>query len=550
VSDSRFNKKNEYLKTRWTPQYTQLQRMALVYRVLDVGLTILIITTGVGAVLTLPLGATPPLGLLGVLLTSLMVSRIYDLNGRARQHERIVEALQHEREQMEVETRTPQRSVTTQERTIERFVRRSEALFMQGLYRDMILMIEPDAERDAQDDDSPTEGNGLEFGSLRSRFGSNPPPRTPFSAARPDSPNEEKSPPPRPNPFSGSRPTTGAGASPFGSRTPSSGNSENPFSRSPSASPFSRPNSPFGSNSPAFTSRPMFSSGGVRGGQDDPALGGLGDHGNTGVRFTIYYPKEIAPDTWHPLKAYAYLGYALDAVIADAENGDPDKLPEILYDRNRNPRYRIPEGAQVIVTPYMKGFQFNPQSVSIGFFRPWHRFDFEMRATDAHLEEATNGILTFMVEGLVVADVPLSVYVERGLSKRQQEAIRRVTRKPYRTVYASLANNDAHLAERLRVLCDALGMYNVRDMLQLRAEGAWNESLLKAIEEAEVFQLFWSESAAQSETVMRELDSARQRAAQVENFIRAVYWEHPQTSLPNDLVNIQTAYLPDLAGLS
>jgi len=242
------------------------------------------------------------------------------------------------------------------------------------------------------------------------------------------------------------------------------------------------------------------------------------------------------------------MGHALDAITLDAKGGRPEKAPEVLYERARSARYRIPEGAQVTVTPHMRGFQFNPQNVSIGFYRTWHRFDFEIRAVDAQLDEATNGYLTFTVDGLIVADVPLSVYVAKGLTKDSgKDIIRQVTRKPYRNVYASFASEDRHLAERLRRVYDALGLYNMRDLMQLRAEEGWRDDMLKSIDQAEVFQLFWSSAAVSSETVQRELEYALARQEDMPNFLRVVYWEHPPVALPPMISHLEAEYLPDIA---
>ncbi|MEM6529217.1 MAG: hypothetical protein AAF653_13045, partial [Chloroflexota bacterium] len=375
--------------------------------------------------------------------------------------------------------------------------------------------------------------------SLRSRLSSSR-----FATSSPDDDDDDDD-----NDSSTPRPRFG---SPFGSRSGSG--SSSPFgsrSGSGSSSPFgNRPaNSPFGSNARFSGGRPIGSSGGMRReGNDDPALAGIPTgNGNTGMRFTVYYPKELLPNEWQPIKAYAYVGYAVDAIAVDAEGGDPGKVPEILYDRNRTARYRIPEGAHVTVTPRMKGFQFNPHSVNIGFYRTWHRFDFEMRAVNARLDEATNGYLTFTVDGLVVADVPMSVYVARGLNRNQNDMTRRVTRRPYRSVYASFADEDGHLAGRLRRIYDALGMYNMRDLMQLREENGWNEDMPGAIEDAEIFQLFWSEAAAGSEAVERELAAARDRAESVENFIRVAYWEQPPARLPESLRHVDSEYVPTIA---
>jgi hypothetical protein len=468
--------------------------------------------------------------LFGVALVAIATHALYDFRDRARRAHRMAEALKREREMLEAQVSV----YADEERAQARFVQRCEAILATNGDTLAPLVIHDET-------------------ATRSKL-----PANPFGTTN------------RPT-----RSSSGSsGRSPFSSRFSSSSkdddddddyddleyededdDDDDKDSKSGRSNPFSRSSgSPFGSRSSSGSSRfsgnrPIGSSGGMRReGNDDPALADLeGRNSKAGVRFAAYYPKELAPDVWQPVKAYAMLGYAQEAVATDAEGGDMDKLPSILFDRNRNLRYRIPEGAQVTVTPYMKGFQFNPQTVSIGFYRTWHRFDFEMRAVDAKLDEATNGHLTFMVDGLIVADVPLSVYVGKGVDKNHKDdIIRRVFRKPYRSVYASLSDEDKALAERCQRVYEALGMYTMRDVMGMRAEGDWNESLLKLVDEADVFQLFWSGAAAESEAVAQELDRALTHTDR-ENFIRPVVWEQPAAALPAALQHVKPAYMPDIA---
>ncbi len=529
-----FHRKN-YIQYRWTAEQNRYDRRATLYQQLNLATTLLAVAAVAAALILIPLYPRLQLPLFGLALVAIAVNVVYDFRDRARRYRGVADALRREREMYDASAGT----YTNEDKAFSRFVRRCELILQSGGDSYLPLIVETEDEPEAAASTPPTPFSRSSAASLRNRLTSS---RFGSSASSSDDDEDEDDDDTDADDSSRSR-------SRFG---------DNPFSRSSSSAlgrtgsnPFSSRStgSPFGSSARFGGGRPIGSSGGMRReGNDDPALSGIQTgNGSAGIRFSAYYPKELLPNEWHPLKAYAFMGYAVDSIAVDAEGGDVDKVPEILYDRNRSARYRIPEGAQVTVTPHMKGFQFNPQSVSIGFYRTWHRFDFEIRAMDANLDEATNGYLTFTVDGLVVADVPVSVYVARGLSREAREATRRVTRKPYRAVYASFANEDLYLAERLRRVYDALGMYSMRDLMQMRGENGWTDEMLEAIKNAEVFQLFWSEAAANSDNEQRELTQALEQAESLDNYIRAVYWEHPPAALPDLLKDIEPEYLPDIA---
>jgi hypothetical protein len=90
-------------------------------------------------------------------------------------------------------------------------------------------------------------------------------------------------------------------------------------------------------------------------------------------------------------------------------------------------------------------------------------------------------------------------------------------------------------------------MYNMRDQMQHRAESGWKENMLKLIDEAEVFQLFWSEAAANSQAVHRELEAVQAKVSDSPNFVRVVYWKQPPANLPESLRHVTTEYLPEIA---
>jgi TIR domain len=67
----------------------------------------------------------------------------------------------------------------------------------------------------------------------------------------------------------------------------------------------------------------------------------------------------------------------------------------------------------------------------------------------------------------------------------------------------------------------------------LRSGEDWNERLLTLIEEADVFQLFWSWNSMVSDYVRREWEHALHLARDRESFIRPTYWQVPMPTSAN-----------------
>src|SRR5207245_249767 len=76
----------------------------------------------------------------------------------------------------------------------------------------------------------------------------------------------------------------------------------------------------------------------------------------------------------------------------------------------------------------------------------------------------------------------------------------------------------------------ALGDQYLCDWLHLRAGEQWGERLERLIDEADIFQLFWSWNSIHSPIVEREWRYALQLNRP--NFVRPTYWEEPLPSVP------------------
>lgn len=272
------------------------------------------------------------------------------------------------------------------------------------------------------------------------------------------------------------------------------------------------------------------------------------------VQFSAYYPKEVPPNVWLALRAYIYRLSAAPQVLDDARQ----QLGAAIEDYRRgadDARSEIQEGALVTVTPELPGFQFNPPSASLLFLEAWHRFDFKLRVTSAPAEQAASGRLTFTVEGVIVADIPMSIYVSPTATTPGSSgsgnptlpaSVASASSKPYQAVFCSYSHKDTQIVERVEKAYKALGLDFLRDITTLKSGQNWSAALLAMIDRADIFQLFWSANAAQSQYVRQEWEYALQRAAGREAFIRPVFWEQPMPSVPPELSHIHFVFQPEL----
>jgi hypothetical protein len=156
------------------------------------------------------------------------------------------------------------------------------------------------------------------------------------------------------------------------------------------------------------------------------------------------------------------------------------------------------------------------------------------------------------LEGVIVAEIPLSTYVSDRLTSssgqdewRANSSMQLSTRKPYQAIFCSYSHSDEQVARRVEQVCKALGMDYLRDVNSLRSGQLWSDELAVMIKRADIFQLFWSEHAASSKYVTEEWQYALGLGREQPAFIRPVFWQHPMPQTPKELSRIHFAYVPE-----
>lgn len=261
------------------------------------------------------------------------------------------------------------------------------------------------------------------------------------------------------------------------------------------------------------------------------------------THMSAYHPRQVAPRVWRPLLAYVFRASAARQVLQDAQ----DELDQDWAEYNQAfapAQQQIAAGAPICATPQMDGFQFKPLTLTLGFYEDWERFDFQLRAFDAPLDQFATGSITFTVEGVIVADVPLSLFVSEEVVG---QAVESQAAAAYEKVFCSYSHQDMQIIERVEAAYRALGMDYLRDVHTLKSGQMWDDQLLALIEQADIFQLFWSTTAAQSRYVRKEWEHALGLGNKPANFLRPVYWETPMPPPAPELGHIHFKFQPDLA---
>jgi serine/threonine protein kinase len=259
------------------------------------------------------------------------------------------------------------------------------------------------------------------------------------------------------------------------------------------------------------------------------------------LQFTVYRPKAVAPEIWYPLVAFAHL----TSKRADAPPHEPDPVEEVKQQATAllGPRlveeYRtvtqdasqaVPRGETLTFAPHVPGIEFNPPSRSFRWSESVHREEFRLRAGSDLVGQTARGRLSVFLGDILLADVPLAIPVDVSAVPPATDTRPEVERaRPYRRIFASYSHKDLHVVEQFEHLAKVLGDEYLRDWQHLRAGEVWDDRLRELIEEADVFQLFWSRNAMESAYVRREWEHAL--SLNRPHFVRPTYWEEP---LPED----------------
>jgi hypothetical protein len=270
------------------------------------------------------------------------------------------------------------------------------------------------------------------------------------------------------------------------------------------------------------------------------------------VRISAWHPRALPVGETAKLLVYAHLQAARDAVARDAGQV-LGKAAAGHRTAEASTAARIAAGTEILIVPQGEGLRFDPPQARITWSGAWQRADFTMTATGDRVGHVIEGSIACYVGPLLVADVRLPVVVPRPGAPAEDPAEpgpALQSARLYQSIFASYSHDDTPLVEAMEKAYKALGMDYLRDVMTLKSGQSWSDELLQMIEQADIFQLFWSTRSSQSPYVEQEWRHAlglagRKGAA----FIRPIYWEKPLPKVPEPLSRIHFAPF-DVPGLA
>ncbi len=266
------------------------------------------------------------------------------------------------------------------------------------------------------------------------------------------------------------------------------------------------------------------------------------------VRFRAHHPRALPVGERRKLLVYAHLAAALAAVETDAGQVLGKEVKD-YRPAEGEASCAIAPGTEITVVPQGEGLTFDPPQARITWAGDWQRADFEMAATGERVGPVIEGSIACYVGPLLIADLRLPVVVPQADEDIPPAEQKVQSAKMYQAVFASYSHADTAVVEAMETACKALGMDYLRDVMTLKSGQQWSDELLNMVERADVFQLFWSETACQSPYVEQEwqhaLNLAERKGAA---FIRPIYWQKPLAPVPAALSHLHFAPV-DVAGL-
>lgn len=261
------------------------------------------------------------------------------------------------------------------------------------------------------------------------------------------------------------------------------------------------------------------------------------------VNFSAFYPREVTVEKWYTLLVYTYVPSVLEDVRKDASKFE-DEIGEI-HETKPTSSTRLARGTEVTVVPSCEGVTFNPERVTFQWLEDQHRAQFRMRADTSMADTAGNAQVTIYVGPLIVGTLKMGMLFNQAEANLGFVRSEEVNGRMYRQddIFVSYSHLDTDVVKNCKKAYEALGHNVLIDFETLRSGQKWNAELMHMIEQANIFQLFWSENSSKSKYCRQEWQHAL-KLNRGEGFIRPVYWKEPIPKPPPELSDIHFDFAP------
>lgn len=263
------------------------------------------------------------------------------------------------------------------------------------------------------------------------------------------------------------------------------------------------------------------------------------------VSFTAGYPKIIARARQYSMQVYIHVS----ALLGEVEKLIREQLAQLggaLATSTADAALPIARGRLITAQPNIKNIFANPPRQEIVWMDDYHSLHFQISyAGQESGATVCGGFVDIFVDGLIVGQIPVSISVPAKRAKGPVDgAVQVETVKMLSRIFASYAHEDEALVRACKAYYRTLGIHMYVDHDELLSGDPWRATLAKLMEKSDLFQLYWSQSAADSTEVANEwqvaLELSRTRPW---DFIRPLYWQKPMPAAPAVLTGINFGFL-------
>lgn len=262
------------------------------------------------------------------------------------------------------------------------------------------------------------------------------------------------------------------------------------------------------------------------------------------VKFTAGYPGRIARDHDYLLRVYLHLESQLKDVLKRMEQ-ITDQFGTCPRKGDAEANQRIPIGTRLEITPRINYINVIPPQQQVTWTGCVEEVSFRIYYVGlAQAPPPCSGFIDISASGLLLAQIPVSILVEAGQARVEQRTAEMISR-----VFASYSHQDEKVVRACKAAYRGLGIQLFVDRDDIISGQTWRDILRRSIADHDLFQLFWSQAAANSDEVANEWKTAVEIApSRTSDFIRPVYWTSPMPKAPEPLNKLHFAML-DLTAL-
>ena len=192
-------------------------------------------------------------------------------------------------------------------------------------------------------------------------------------------------------------------------------------------------------------------------------------------------------------------------------------------------RRGVLRGTRLRITADLPGLHCNPASAEFDWWEPVHHVVFRLLAMPDLVGSVVRGAVRVWRGPLILGEVSVAISIVASLPSEPSRTVADSAAR-YHKVFPSYSHADGAIVDHVIDVARTLGNEYLRDAVALRVGERWRERLPQLIEEADIFQLFWSSNSMRSPYCRHEWEYALSLGRPL--FVLPTYWEDPRPSDP------------------